>query len=111
MHEYEWKSDLSNLMKSFIEMNHLAELKFEQQERFLRHFDHFCFYNGYGGQILTRETAESFIYGQGGRLPGLSHYNSSLLLIKNVAALLIFLQYPIPISLLVYFINTPYVSE
>ena len=53
-------------MKSFIEMNHLAGLKFEQQERFLRHFDHFCFYNGYEGGTLTREMAESFIYGQGG---------------------------------------------
>lgn len=66
MHDHEWKSGLSGLMKSFIEMNHLAGLKFEQQERFLRHFDHFCFYNGYEGQILTREMAESFIYGQGG---------------------------------------------
>ena len=43
MRDYEWKSGLSGLIKSFIEMNHLAGLKFEQQERFLQHFDHFCF--------------------------------------------------------------------
>lgn len=66
MRDYEWKSSLSGLMKSFIEMNRLAGLKFEQQERFLQHFDHFCFYNGYGEEILTREMTESFIYGQGG---------------------------------------------
>ena len=65
MRDHEWKSSLSGLMKSFIEMNHLAGLKFEQQERFLRHFDHFCFYNGYEGETLTREMTESFIYGQG----------------------------------------------
>lgn len=66
MRDYEWKSNLSGLMRSFIEMNHLAGLKFEQQERFLQHFDHFCFYNGYEGESLTREMAEYFIYEQGG---------------------------------------------
>lgn len=66
MRDYEWKSSLSGLVKSFIEMNHLAGFKFEQQERFLRHFDHFCFYNGYEGETLTRDMCESFIYGQGG---------------------------------------------
>ena len=59
--DYEWKSSLSSLMKSFIEMNHLAGLKFEQQERFLRHFDHFCFSNGDAGGTLTRVMAESVI--------------------------------------------------
>lgn len=66
MRDYEWKSSLSAHMKAFIETNRLAGLKFERQECFLQHFDHFCFYNGYGDGILTKEMAESFIYGYGG---------------------------------------------
>lgn len=63
MRNYEWKSSLSAQIKAFIELNHLSCLKFEQQERFLQHFDHFCFYGGYEDGILTKEMLESFIYG------------------------------------------------
>ena len=66
MRDYEWKSSLSAHMKAFIETNRLAGLKFERQECFLQHFDHFCFYNGYEDGVLTKEMAESFIYGYGG---------------------------------------------
>lgn len=63
MRNYEWKSSLSEQIKAFIDLNRLSGLKFEQQERFLQHFDHFCFYGGYEDGILTKEMLESFIYG------------------------------------------------
>lgn len=62
MNNYEWKSDFAPLILSFIDQNHLAGQKFSRQERILQHFDHFYFFSGYKGTVLTKYALEEFIY-------------------------------------------------
>ena len=62
MQNYEWRSDFSALIHDFLEQHHLAGLKFERQERILRHFDSFCFVHGYAGPELKKYVLEEFIY-------------------------------------------------
>lgn len=65
MKNYEWKSDFSTLIKSFLDQNRLAGRKFSKQEHILQQFDHFYFYNGYKGNVLTKYVLNEFIYGDG----------------------------------------------
>jgi integrase/recombinase XerD len=62
MMDYEWKSDFSNLIQSFLRSKRMLGFKFETQERHLQHFDHFYYYNGYQGTVLTKAMIEEFIY-------------------------------------------------
>lgn len=53
-------------------------MKFETQERYLRHFDSFYFNNGFDGVTLTKELVNDFIYDENER-PG-SHRNKELVM-------------------------------
>ena len=54
MRDYQWKSTLSGLIQSYIHTKHMTGFRFQCQERYLQHFDHFHYYNGYQGQELTK---------------------------------------------------------
>jgi len=73
---YEWKSDLSVLMQNYISLKQQTGLKFEAQERYLRHFDTFYHVNGFDGAALTKEMVNEFVYDKNER-PG-SHRNKEL---------------------------------
>ena len=65
MKNYVWKSSFAALISQYIEMKHLAGLKFKDQEVYLQHFDHYLYYNGYEGTSLTKDILFPFIYDQG----------------------------------------------
>lgn len=82
---YEWKSDLAGILQAYIREKKQTGLKFEQQERYLRHFDSFYYYSGYIGISLTKPMINEFIYNVEER--PISHYNKEVVM-KNVAAYL-----------------------
>jgi len=59
---YEWKSDFADIVKKYIDSKQQTGIKFEIHERHLRHFDAFCWKNGYQGTIITKEMTNEFIY-------------------------------------------------
>ena len=65
MKNYIWKSAFASLINQYIEMKHLAGLKFIDQEVHLQHFDHYLDYSGYEGTALTKDILFPFIYDQG----------------------------------------------
>ena len=65
MKNYIWKSAFASLINQYIEMKHLAGLKFIDQEVHLQHFDHYLYYSGYEGTALTKDILFPFIYDQG----------------------------------------------
>jgi integrase len=75
---YEWKSDFAEVAKSYISLKKQTGLKFETQERYLRHFDAFYYDNGYEGVTLTKEAAFAFIYCKAER--PISHYNKEVVM-------------------------------
>jgi integrase len=79
---YEWKSDLANIIQKYVKEQQQAGLKFEQQERYLRHFDSFYYFNGYTGVQLTKPMLSTFIYNAEERPH--SHYNKEVVM-KNFA--------------------------
>ena len=75
---YEWKSDLAKTILNYVSLKRLSGMKFEEQERYLRHFDTFYFKNGFDGITLTKEMVTDFIYKKNER-PG-SHRNKELVM-------------------------------
>lgn len=75
---YEWKSDLAEAIQNYISLKQQTGMKFETQERYLRHFDSFYFNNGFDGVTLTKELVNDFIYDKNER-PG-SHRNKELVM-------------------------------
>ena len=65
MKNYIWKSAFASLINQYIEMKHLAGLKFIDQEVHLQHFDHYLYYSGYEGTALTKDILFPFNYDQG----------------------------------------------
>jgi len=59
---YKWKSAFAEALQNYISLKQLSGLKFERQERYLRHFDAFYYNNGFDGDILTKEIVNDFIY-------------------------------------------------
>lgn len=82
---YEWKSDLAGIFQAYIREKKQTGLKFEQQERYLRHFDSFYYYSGYIGISLTKPMLNEFIYNVEER--PVSHYNKEVVM-KNFAVYL-----------------------
>lgn len=70
---YEWKSDLAEVIQNYISLKQHTGMKFETQERYLRHFDSFYFNNGFDGAALTKELVHDFIYDKNER--PVSHRN------------------------------------
>jgi len=75
---YDWKSDLAESIKSFIFLKRQSGMKYEAQERYLRHFDAFYYINGFTGVALTKEMVNDFIYDKNEGL--WSHRNKELVL-------------------------------
>lgn len=82
---YEWKSDLANILQAYIMEKKQTGFKFEQQERYLRHFDSFYYHSGYIGISLTKPMLNEFIYNEEER--PVSHYNKEVVM-KNLTAYL-----------------------
>jgi integrase len=59
---YEWKSGIAKTAQDYILLKRQTGMKFEAQERCLRHFDAFYFTNGFEGTALTKEIVQDFIY-------------------------------------------------
>ncbi|SHJ33528.1 Site-specific recombinase XerD [Dethiosulfatibacter aminovorans DSM 17477] len=59
---YEWKSDLSELIQSYIAEKQMCGFKFIAQERELKHFDEYYFQMGYNGIRLTKPMVNNYIY-------------------------------------------------
>jgi integrase len=79
---YDLKSDLKDIISQYIKEKQKTGFKFERQERYLRHFDSFYFYNGYNGINLTKPMLNEFIYNKQER--PVSHYNKEVVM-KNFA--------------------------
>ena|SRR5665648_50133 len=82
---YEWKSDLAGIIQRYVQEKKQTGFKFEQQERYLRHFNSFYYYRGYGGINLTKLMLNEFIYNEEER--PVSHYNKEVVM-KNFAVYL-----------------------
>lgn len=59
---YQWKSDISALLKTFLNEKKMIGFKYESQARELEHFDSYYYYSGYTGIRLTKPMLETFIY-------------------------------------------------
>jgi len=79
---YDLKSDLAGIICQYVKEKRQTGFKFERQERCLRHFDWFYFYNGYSGINLTKPMVNEFIYNRQER--PVSHYNKEVVM-KNFA--------------------------
>ena len=79
---YDWKSDLAGIILQYIKEKKLTGFKFEQQAKYLRHFDSFYYYNGYNGINLTKLMLNQFIFNDEER--PVSHYNKEVVM-KNFA--------------------------
>ena len=75
---YDWKSDLAGVIQNYVSLKQQTGLKFEAQERCLRHFDTFYYCNGFNGIALTKEMVNDFVYDKN-ELPG-SHRNKELVM-------------------------------
>jgi len=75
---YEWKSGFAEAAQNYISLKQQTGMKFEIQERYLRHFDTFYCRNGFEGATLTREIVNDFIYDPNER--PVSHHNKEVLM-------------------------------
>ena len=75
---YKWKSGFAEAAQNYISLKQQTGMKFETQERYLRHFDTFYYSNGFEGSTLTKEIVNDFIYDPNER-PG-THYNKEVLM-------------------------------
>jgi len=75
---YEWKSGFAEAAQSYISLKQQTGMKFEIQERYLRHFDTFYYCNGFEGSTLTKEIINDFVYGPNER--PVSHHNKEVLM-------------------------------
>ncbi len=75
---YEWRSGIAEAAQNYISLKRQTGMKFDIQERYLRHLDTFYYSNGFEGCTLTKEIVNDFIYDPNER-PG-SHYNKEVLM-------------------------------
>ena len=75
---YEWKSEFAQAALNYISLKRQTGMKFEQQERYLRHFDTFYYNKGFESAVLTKEIAHDFIYDKNER--AVSHYNKEVVM-------------------------------
>lgn len=85
--EYKYKSDMAGLLQCYLSQKKMAGFKFRPQERELERFDDYYFRNGYTGIKLTKQMAETFIYGISYEKQS-THYKKEIL-INNFAEYLI----------------------
>ena len=75
---YEWKSGFAEAAQNYISLKQQTGMKFEIQERYLRHFDTFYYSNGFEGTTLTKEIVNDFIYDPSER--PVTHHNKEVLM-------------------------------
>lgn len=75
---YKWRSGFASAAQDYISLKRQAGMKFENQERYLRHFDTFYYCNGFEGAVLTKAIAHDFIYDKNER--PVSHYNKEVVM-------------------------------
>jgi integrase len=75
---YEWKSEIAKAAQDYISLKRQTGMKFDAQERYLRHFDVFYFTNGFEGTALTKELVQDFIYDKNER--PVSHHNKEVVM-------------------------------
>ena len=75
---YEWKSGFAKIAQNYISLKQQTGMKFEIQERYLRHFDTFFYSNGFEGTTLTKEIVNDFIYDPNER--PVTHHNKEVLM-------------------------------
>jgi len=75
---YKWKSGFAEAAQNYISLKQQTGMKFEIQERYLRHFDTFYYNNGFEGSTLTKEIVNDFIYGRNER--PVTHHNKEVLM-------------------------------
>ena len=75
---YEWKSGIAEAAQNYISLKKQTGMKFETQERHLRHFDTFYYNNGFEGSTLTKEIVNDFIYDPNER--PVSHHNKEVVM-------------------------------
>jgi len=75
---HEWRSGFAQTAQDYISFKKQTGMKFEQQERYLRHFDTFYYRNGFEGAVLTKEIVNDFIYDKNER-PS-SHHNKEVVM-------------------------------
>ena len=59
---YQWHSDLSDMMTSFLNEKRMTGYKYSNQETWLTRFDNYYYRNGYTGIRITKSMADDFIY-------------------------------------------------
>lgn len=59
---YQWKSDMADMLKAFLQEKKMTGFKYENQERKLEHFDAYYYHSGYSGIRLTKPMLNFFIY-------------------------------------------------
>lgn len=82
---YEWKSGIAETAQDYIALKRQTGMKFEVQERYLRHFDAFFHSNGFEGTALTKGLVHDFIYTKNER--PVSHHNKEVVM-RDFAAYL-----------------------
>ena len=75
---YEWKSGFAEAAQNYISLKQQTGMKFETQERYLRHFDTFYYSNGFEGSTLTKEIVNDFIYDPNER--PVTHHNKAVVM-------------------------------
>ena len=75
---YKWKSGFAEAAQKYISLKQITGMKFEGQERYLRHFDTFYYRNGFEESTLTKEIVNDFIYNPNER--PVSHHNKEVLM-------------------------------
>lgn len=75
---YDWKSGFGEAAQNYISLKRQTGMKFEQQERYLRHFDTFYYGSGFEGAVLTKEIVNDFIYDKNER--PVSHHNKEVVM-------------------------------
>jgi len=61
--KYKYKSDIKDLLQSYLSQKQMSGFKFENQKRELEKFDDYYYRKGYRGIRLTKSMVNRFIYG------------------------------------------------
>lgn len=93
---YEWKSDMKDLLCSFIKEKQMTGFKYKKQTRELERFDAYCYFSGYGGIRLTKPMLDNFIYGEAERTS--THYQKEILM-RDFAEFMARHRYPVYVPL------------
>ena len=84
---YKYKSDIKDLLQSYLSQKKMSGFKFENQTRELEKFDDYYYRKGYRGIKLTKSMVNRFVYGCGYEKQ--STYCKKEILLKSFAEFLV----------------------